>query len=551
MVSSRFGNEVLERLVDPLIGGINAGDANRLSASAVTPQIDAVARRSRSLSLGLRAERKANPPDPSAPVFFTVRGGMERLINGLVEALESASPPVEVLLNSTVEGVEVDSSGVTLLAGRDPRRIAADGAVLACPAGAAASALAPLAPSVAATLRDIEYASVALVTLAFPDSAMGRDLDASGLLVPKPEQRTVTACSWASSKWSHWRSPGQTIIRASAGRDGDDRALNLDDDELVAAVLADLTRLMDVRGDPTEVRVSRWPHSFPQYRPGHLTRVDEVERTLAADLPQIVVTGAAHRGLGIPACIRQGRGAARTLLARLHTDAARVKMGHMDRRTFLVAGAGALVAAACGGRSGVDDDPSARGPGDRQPDDRPSDNCVDQRRPHRRPRRQRSLRRRHPRRPPPPSRPPPRTPRNAHAPEPEVRIGTIEIPKVGLNHVMYEGITLTTLNKGPGHWPGTALPSQDGNVVVAGHRVTHSRPFRNIDQMGPGDEVIFTIGSGRHTYTFVRNEIVPPTGMHIVQQTPAKTATIFACHPPGSARFRFVVHLSYVGTVTV
>jgi sortase A len=144
-----------------------------------------------------------------------------------------------------------------------------------------------------------------------------------------------------------------------------------------------------------------------------------------------------------------------------------------------------------------------------------------------------------------------RSPRNAHAPEAEVRIGTIEIPKLGLTHVLFEGITLTTLNKGPGHWPGTALPSQDGNVVVAGHRVTHTRPFRHIDQMGPGDEVIFTIGSGRHTYTFVRNEIVPPTGMHIVQQTPAKTATIFACHPPGSARFRFVVHLSYVGSVTV
>ncbi len=142
-----------------------------------------------------------------------------------------------------------------------------------------------------------------------------------------------------------------------------------------------------------------------------------------------------------------------------------------------------------------------------------------------------------------------RSPTNAHAPEPENRIGTIEIPKVGLNHVLYEGVTLTTLNKGPGHWPGTALPSQDGNVVVAGHRVTHSRPFRNIDTMGPGDEVIFTIGSGRHTYTFARNEIVPPTGMHIVQQTPDKTATIFACHPPGigPVPFRRPPHVRGVG----
>ena len=110
--------------------------------------------------------------------------------------------------------------------------------MFACPAGAAASALADLSPTVAATLRSIDYASVALVTLAFADAAIGHDLDASGLLVPKPEQKTVTACSWASSKWSHWRVPGQTIIRASAGRDGDDHALDLDDTALVEAVFA-------------------------------------------------------------------------------------------------------------------------------------------------------------------------------------------------------------------------------------------------------------------------------------------------------------------------
>lgn len=324
MVSNRFGREVLERLVDPLIGGINAGDSERLSASAVTPQIDSAARRSRSLLLGLRADRKTNPPDPDAPVFFTVRGGVGRLVDGLVDALSSHTSPVEISLDSPVAGVEVDSAGVTVLAGTsagNPRRISANGAVIACPAGAAASALADLSPAVAATLRSIDYASVALVTLAFADAAIGRDLDASGLLVPKPEQKTVTACSWASSKWSHWRVPDQTIIRASAGRDGDDHALDLDDTALVEAVLADLRRLMAVRADPTEVRVSRWIKSFPQYRPGHLDRVAEVERALATEVPGIVLAGAAYRGLGIPACIRQGQGAAQAVLARLRERA--------------------------------------------------------------------------------------------------------------------------------------------------------------------------------------------------------------------------------------
>ncbi len=133
-----------------------------------------------------------------------------------------------------------------------------------------------------------------------------------------------------------------------------------------------------------------------------------------------------------------------------------------------------------------------------------------------------------------------------------MRIGSIAIPKLGLNTALFEGVTLTTLNKvGVGHWPGTALPSQPGNVVVAGHRVTHSRPFRNIDQLGPGDQVIFTIGNGQHTYTFASNEIVPPNAMRIVGQSTDRTATLFACHPPGSARFRFVAHLTYVSSTTV
>jgi oxygen-dependent protoporphyrinogen oxidase len=325
LVAGRFGREVVERLVDPLIGGINAGTAEHLSASAVAPQIDDVARRSRSLLLGLRAERRAHPLDPSAPVFFTVRGGMGAMVDALAGALRSTDT-VEVSLSCPVATIEVDGSGVSVrvdASTADRRRIDADGVVLACPSGPAAAALTDVSPRVAATLRSIEYASVALVTLAFPDTAIGRDLDASGLLVPKPEQRTVTACSWASTKWSHWRIPGQALVRASAGRDGDAHALDLADGDLVEAVLADLRRLMAVRADPTETRVSRWIGSFPQYRPGHLDRVAAVERTLATELPQVMLAGAAYRGLGIPACVRQGQVAARGVLTRLREGAPR------------------------------------------------------------------------------------------------------------------------------------------------------------------------------------------------------------------------------------
>ena len=108
---------------------------------------------------------------------------------------------------------------------------------------------------------------------------------------------------------------------------------------------------------------------------------------------------------------------------------------------------------------------------------------------------------------------------------------------------MYEGIRLTTLDRGPGHWPGTAMPGEFGNVVVAGHRVSHNEDFRNLDQLEPGDEVIFTTATGRHTYHVLRTEVVGPDAVWIVDQTPAQTGTLFACHPPGSTRQRIVVHL--------
>jgi sortase A len=130
--------------------------------------------------------------------------------------------------------------------------------------------------------------------------------------------------------------------------------------------------------------------------------------------------------------------------------------------------------------------------------------------------------------------------------EPRVEIGSIEIPRIGLVRAMFEGIRLTTLDNGPGHWPGTAMPGDVGNVVVAGHRVSHNADFRNLDRLVPGDEVIMSTLSGRHVYAVTAVEIVEPDAMWIVDQTYDRTATLFACHPPGSVRQRIVVHLSYV-----
>ncbi|MSY76316.1 MAG: sortase [Actinobacteria bacterium] len=135
------------------------------------------------------------------------------------------------------------------------------------------------------------------------------------------------------------------------------------------------------------------------------------------------------------------------------------------------------------------------------------------------------------------------SPRDARAPEPRTDLGIIEIPRIGIKMTMLEGIRLTTLDRGPGHWPGTAMPGKAGNVVVAGHRTSHTKPFRHLEALAPGDEVIFTMPDGRFVYRVVGTEIVTPDRIDITNQTSAKTATLFACHPPGSTKQRIVVHL--------
>jgi sortase A len=137
-------------------------------------------------------------------------------------------------------------------------------------------------------------------------------------------------------------------------------------------------------------------------------------------------------------------------------------------------------------------------------------------------------------------------PADQRAYEPMVVIGRIVIPKLGLDVPLNQGISLRTIDRGPSHWPGTALPGQQGNVVIAGHRVTNTRPFRHIHTLAPGDEIRFEVGGAWTTYRVRAHEVVTPDAMRIVEPTPTPTATLFACHPPGSARYRYVVYADLV-----
>lgn len=309
VVSGRLGRRLHAGVVDPLVGGIHAGSADLLSARAAAPQL-ADAASSRSFMAGLRRARgtpagatgagggTAGASAAEPPVFASLRGGLGSLVAALDDRLRAGG--VAVSTGGAVATVPVDGFDAT---------------IVATPAPATAALVATGAPDAATELAAIDYASVAVVVLVYPASAFTRPLLGTGFLVPPAEGRLLTACSFASSKWPHWAGPGDVVLRASAGRWGDERALGLGDDELVARLHDELATALGAAAGPRLTRVTRWERAFPQYRPGHLDRVARAEAAVARRLPGITLAGAAYRGVGIAACVAQGRAAARRALA--------------------------------------------------------------------------------------------------------------------------------------------------------------------------------------------------------------------------------------------
>ena len=321
LVRRRVGDEVFERLVAPLLSGVHAGNADRLSVAAGAPAFAAAVRDHDSLIAGLAAPRQPST-DADAPVFYGLASGTEGLIDALVDALRVAG--VELALGARVSqirpegGRAVDGTGRTSfevhVAGQGTP-LDADAIILTSPLGITAQLLGPIQRDVAEQMAQVEYASVALVALAVPLDGIDRPLDGSGFLVAQPEGLLITACSWASSKWAHLADPTTAVLRASVGRADDTRADDLSDADLVDAVIADLVTTMDLVATPTATRVTRWPRALPQFTVGHLDRVRAWQGQLAAEHPGLLVAGAGLSGLGIPACIGQGRAAARAVWA--------------------------------------------------------------------------------------------------------------------------------------------------------------------------------------------------------------------------------------------
>lgn len=315
LIRRSVGRELLDTLVDPLLAGILAGDTDELSVAAAAPQLAMAARRGPSLVQGARAVVAASVADPDAPIFHGVVPGMGSLVDALVDAIGG---PGRVRCGQRVDALYEAAGGAIRLVGPG-LELTVDGVVVAAPAPVASRLVAGWAPGAAATLADLDYASVVVVCTEFDPADMTRPLDGSGFLVPRPfaTDLLITAVSWASSKFAHHGVDGRVRLRVSAGRSDDSRAFDLDDGALVERVRADLATTMGIAAAPTAVRVDRWPRSLPQYRPGHLDRMARAEAELAGGGPAVVLAGAALAGVGLPVCIGGGRRAALDLLARL------------------------------------------------------------------------------------------------------------------------------------------------------------------------------------------------------------------------------------------
>lgn len=304
LVRRRLGDEVLEYLVDPLLGGINAGDSDRLSAQAGVPQIGAARDLQPSLIESVRTMQARAVPHPDAPVFLTPRSGLQAMVDRLGHRVHEHADlhlGQPAIIEPTSNGWQVN--------GRRFGRV-----VIATAAGPASDLLTAVAPATADELRGIEASSVALVLLVLPPDSIDLPESVSGVLVPRLEGRMVTAISVATNKWPHL-ADDRVVLRVSVGRRTDERWMGMNDGALLETVQMDLAGLIGLQTPPIAHHVTRWIDALPQYDVGHVDRVDLLEASLREDAPGVHLAGPMLRGLGLPACVRSGRTAAAAALA--------------------------------------------------------------------------------------------------------------------------------------------------------------------------------------------------------------------------------------------
>ena len=328
-VAARFGQEVVDRLVDPLLGGVYAGRSEELSFEATLPALADESRRHATLTAAAAAllppaasDGAASAPRP--PVFSSLAGGL-----GTLPAALATASGAQLRTGAMVRELAATDRGwrLTIGSAHAPQWLDADAVILALPGRPASRLLAgvPGAAAASAALGEISYASMAIVTLAYPVAAFPRLPDTSGYLVPAVDGHPVKAVTFSSVKWPQLRQRAADLIfvRCSLGRIGEEQVLQRDDAELTALAAADLAAATGVRGAPTASLVTRWGGALPQYTVGHLDRVARIQASLATQ-PRLAGCGAAYAGVGIPACIATARAAVDQVVAELQKDGSHV-----------------------------------------------------------------------------------------------------------------------------------------------------------------------------------------------------------------------------------
>lgn len=308
LAEQRFGAELVDRLVEPLLGGVYAGHAREISARAAAPQVIAAMSRGPSLA---RAAAESLAGSADVPIFAGLVGGIGQLPGALVD-----SWGFEVRTGTTVRAIEPHENGWTIVTGptASPATVAADAVVVAIPGAPASRLLADVTPGASGELAGIEYASTAVVTMAFR-AADVPPLEGSGFLVPPVEGRAVKAATYSFAKWG-WvgaASDEVVVLRTSLGRHREERDLQATDEELMMRSMDDLGVIAGLAAQPVDWEVQRWGGGLPQYAVGHLDRVRRIRESVAS-VPGLAVCGAAYDGLGIPACIGSAEAAARQVL---------------------------------------------------------------------------------------------------------------------------------------------------------------------------------------------------------------------------------------------
>jgi protoporphyrinogen/coproporphyrinogen III oxidase len=311
----RFGAQAFQRVLEPLMAGIYAGDAERMSLRATFPRFFELEQQYGSVVRGMMATKKTVSPissdSPRRTMFISLKNGLSDLVTALTQRLVRQG--VDLRGGCRVDAIRVRSHELGRwmydLILHDGSALSAESVVLATPAYISAELLRPLTPIAAGVLDMIPYASTATIAMAFPAQAVNAAIDGFGFIVPRIERRDLIAATWTSRKWPYRAPADQLLVRCYVGGVGREDILQLDDDALVATVRTELAAVCGISAEPIYMDVNRWWKAMPQYTLGHLDRLAQLDAAVSR-YPGLILTGAGYRGVGIPDCIRDGAVAA-------------------------------------------------------------------------------------------------------------------------------------------------------------------------------------------------------------------------------------------------